>query len=146
MTRGLSDRIAGAILLVLAIAYGLGASNFQVSFGDPVGPAAFPRLLAVPMALFALALLIRPDPDPVWKAAAGVRQLLTVAVLFAYPFVIEPLGFPLSTGIGAALLARVLGAPWGPAAALGLALGFGLFALFDMLLGLPLPFGPDLFG
>ena len=146
MTRGLSDRIAGAILLVLAIAYGLAATKFQVSFGDPVGPAAFPRLIAVPTALFALALLIRPDPDPVWKAAAGVRQILTVAVLFAYPFVIEPLGFPLSTAIGAALLARLLGASWGSSAVLGVALGFGLFAIFDTLLGLPLPFGPDLFG
>lgn len=146
MTRRLGDRIAGAILLVLAIAYGLGASNFQVSFGDPVGPAAFPRLISVPMALFALALLIRPDPDPIWKTAAGVRQILSVAVLFAYPFVIEPLGFPLSTAIGATLLARLLGAPWGPAAVLGLALGFGLFVVFDMLLGLPLPFEPDLFG
>jgi len=146
VTRGLSDRIAGAILLVLAIAYGLAASNFQVNFGDPVGPAAFPRLIAVPMAVFALALVVRPDANPVWRASAGMRQILTVAVLFAYPFVIEAFGFPLSTAIGAALLARLLGAPWGAAAITGLALGFGLFVVFDTLLGLPLPFAPDFSG
>jgi putative tricarboxylic transport membrane protein len=146
VTRRLTDRVAGAFLLALAIAYGLGASNFQVGFGDPVGPAAFPRLIAAPLALFALVLILRPDPDPVWKASAGLRQVLTVAVLLVYPLLIETLGFPLSTAIGGALLARLLGAAWGAAALLGLALGFGLFVIFDSLLGLPLPFGPGVFG
>lgn len=145
MTARLSDRIAGAILLALAVWYWIAAGGYAVSYGDPVGPAAFPRMLAVPLALFALFLIARPDPDPVWiHRSAATKQVITIGILLLYPLLIEPLGFPLSTAIGTAVMTRVLGAAWLPTIIFSIALGFGLFVLFDTLLGLPLPFEPDL--
>lgn len=146
MTARLSDRIAGAIFLALALWYGTKAGDFSVSFGDPVGPARFPQLLAIPMGLLALIILVRPDPNPVWVRSwpAAMRQLTLLMVLLVYPLAIEPLGFPLSTFIATSLLVRVLGGDWLQAALAGLVIGPGLFVTFDMLLGLPLPFAPAL--
>jgi putative tricarboxylic transport membrane protein len=145
VTHRLSDRIAGAIFLALALWYGLSASGYQAGFSDPLGPSGFPRAVALPLGAFALFLILRPDPDPVWiHRSAAARQLVTLAILLAYPFALEPLGFPLATFLGTAFLGRVLGATWLQAVILGLVVGFGLFVIFDTLLGLPLPLEPAL--
>jgi putative tricarboxylic transport membrane protein len=143
MTARLSDRIAGAIILALAIWYWIEAGTYTVAYGDPAGPSLLPRGIAVPMAIFAIYLVVRPDPDPVWVRWPHVwRQVATLVVLIAYPLLIEPLGFPLSTTLGGLLLARVLGGTWLQSVATGLALGFGLYFLFDGVFRLPLPVGP----
>ncbi|GGK21181.1 tripartite tricarboxylate transporter TctB family protein [Salinarimonas ramus] len=138
-----SDRIAGVIFLALAIWLYVEAGSYAVRFGDPAGPSFFPRLVAVPMGLLALVLILRPDADPTWfRWPQILSQAAMLAVLFGYPLAIEPLGFPLSTLIASALLAKILGATWLQALALGAGLGFGLFFLFDAVFGLPLPTGP----
>lgn len=139
----LSDRIAGAILLALAVWYFIQAGSYAVAYSDPAGPVLFPRAVAVPVGLFALFMILRPDPNPVWVRWPHVlAQIATLAVLIGYPLLIEPLGFPLSTTLGAALLARILGGSWLASVLGGLAMGFGLFFLFDGFFGLPLPKGP----
>ena len=145
MISRLSDRIAGTIVLVLAIWYWWVASQFPASFGDPVGAATFPQMVAVPTGLFALYLIVRPDPDPVWVRVPAIwKQIITVAILLAYPPVIIPLGYPLATFFGATALSRVLGGTWLAAVGTGLVTGGGLFIIFDRLLGLPLPLLPGL--
>tara|TARA_R100001086_G_scaffold186528_2_gene104621 strand:- start:237 stop:698 length:462 start_codon:yes stop_codon:yes gene_type:complete len=142
----LSDRIAGAILLALAIWYWIAAGGYSVAYGDPAGPSLFPRMVAVPLGLFAAFLIVKPDPDPVWFRWPHVwGQIAMLAVLIVYPIILEPAGFPLSTSVAALLLARILGASWLQAVITGLVIGFGLFFLFDGVFGLPLPTGP-LFG
>ena len=143
MSARLSDRIAGAIILALAIWFWITAGTYTVAFGDPAGPSLFPRGIAVPMGIFALFLIARPDPDPVWLRWPHVLgQLATLAILVVYPLVIEEIGFPLSTTIAGGLMSRILGGSWLQSVACGLAMGFGLFFLFDIVFGLPLPVGP----
>jgi len=143
----LSDRIAGAVLLAAAVWYGWAASGYQQGFGDPVGPSLFPQIVAVPLGLLALALMLRPDPDPTWLHGSNtLRQGATLLILAAYPALIEPLGFPAATFLGTLLMARVLGGGWLQSALAGLIVGAGLFLTFDTLLGLPLPLEPDLGG
>lgn len=143
MSARLSDRIAGVILLALAIWFFVQAGSYKVGFGDPAGPALFPRVVVVPTGLFALFMSLKPDPDPVWfRWPHALGQVATVVILLVYPMLIEPLGFPLSTTLGAALLARILGGSWLASVVSGLAMGFGLFLLFDIVFGLPLPAGP----
>jgi putative tricarboxylic transport membrane protein len=143
----MSDRIAGLIFLVLSIWYGVTAGNYEASFGDPLGPAAFPQMLAAPAGLFSLYMILRPDPDPEWVAGApAVRQLATLAVLVAYAFLLEDLGFVLATALGVALLGRLLGSGWGKSAVSGVVMSVGLFVVFDNLLGLPLPLYPGIMG
>lgn len=141
----MSDRVAGLIILSAAIWLWIAAGGVVAGYGDPVGPALFPRLVAIPLGLFALVMIVRPDPQPAWpRADALVRQAVMLGVLFGYPVLIEPLGFPLATTIGAFCLCTILGARWRPASVTSVAIGVGLFVLFDQLLGLPLPLAPAL--
>jgi putative tricarboxylic transport membrane protein len=135
-----SDRLAGAAFAALAGWIWWKAGEFQLAFGDPVGPSAFPRLVAAPMALCALALIVAPDAEPAWpRGRALARQGAALAALLAYPALLAPLGFPLATAAAVAALGRTLGADWLRAAGAGVVAGVGLWAVFDRLLGLPLP-------
>jgi putative tricarboxylic transport membrane protein len=139
----LSDRIAGTILFVLAVWYWWDAGNYAVSFGDPAGPSLFPRVVAVPFALLALALILRPDPDPQWlRWPAAARQAGALVVLFGYPLAIAPLGFPIATFVACLPLSMILGGSALQATLASLAIALGLYFLFDGLFGLPLPPGP----
>ena len=116
------------------------AGSLQGGFGDPVGPTAFPRLIAAPTGLCALVLMLRPGPDAVWlRGRQTGLQLAALAALLLYPAVVEPLGFPLATALGSAALALAMGAGPGRAAAVGAVAGAGLQAVFAGLLGLSLP-------
>ena len=140
----MSDRLTGLLIAALAVWYGWTATGFEEAFGDPVGPSAFPELLAVPMGLFALFLVVRPDPEPVWPHGAPLRrQIAMVAALLAYPFLLEPLGFPLATALGAAVMSLLLGGPRLGSAISAVAVAIGLFLAFDTVLGLHLPLLPS---
>jgi putative tricarboxylic transport membrane protein len=143
MTTRIGDRVAGAIILAISVWYWIEAGNYTVAYGDPAGPGLVPHAIAVPMGLFAAYLIIRPDPDPVWfRWPQVLGQAASLVILFVYPLLIEPLGFPLATILGSALLARILGATWLKSVISGLVVGVGLFILFDFGFNLPLPLGP----
>jgi putative tricarboxylic transport membrane protein len=139
----MSDRIAGLIILALTIWFGWTAGSYEASFGDPLGPAAFPQMLAVPAALLSLVLIFKPDPNPEWvMGRPAVKQLATLAVLIAYALLLEELGFVLSTALGVIAMGRLLGAGWARSVASGIVMSVTLFFVFDRLLGLPLPLYP----
>jgi putative tricarboxylic transport membrane protein len=140
-----SDRLAGLVLLALAVAYGITASGYQAMIGDPLGPAVFPIVLAIPLGLFSIYLIIHPDREPAWpRGPALVKQILAIVAFVAYAYLLEPLGFVLSTFLAVVVLGWLLGAKPHQAAAAGVGIAVVLFLLFDSLLGLPLP--PGLLG
>ena len=59
----------------------------------------------------------------------------------AYAYLLEPLGFIVSTFLAVMVLGWLLGARLWQAGAAGVAIAVVLFVLFDTLLGLPLPAG-----
>jgi putative tricarboxylic transport membrane protein len=137
-----SDRLTGLALLALAVAYGLAASGYQAMIGDPLGPAVFPIVLAIPLGLLSLYLIVRPDPEPDWpRGRALLKQLLALVAFVAYAYLLEPLGFLVSTFLAVLVLGWLLGARLWQAGAAGVAIAVVLFVLFDTLLGLPLPAG-----
>lgn len=140
----MSDRIAGLLFLALSIWYGVTAGTYEASFGDPLGPAAFPVMLAIPAGLFSLYLILRPDPDPEWSIGGPLlRQVATLAVLIGYALLLEDLGYLAATFAGVVLMSRLLGAGWLKCAISGAAMSIGLYIVFDRLLGLPLPLLPE---
>ncbi len=139
----MSDRLTGLILLALAVAYGVTASGFEAMIGDPLGPAVFPLVLSIPLALFSLFLIVRPDPEPRWaRGRELLKQALTLVVFVAYAQLIEPLGFVLTSVLAVLALGLLLGARAHQAGAAGLAIALTLFVLFHHVLNLPLPVGP----
>lgn len=140
----MTDRIVGLVLLAAAIWYGLTAGTYEASFGDPLGPAAFPVMLSVPVAVLSLFLLLRPDANPDWpRGAALMRQLAAICILVSYALLLERLGFLLITFVAVALLGRLLGSQWHKSAVSGAVVSLVLFLTFDRVLGLPLPALPE---
>jgi putative tricarboxylic transport membrane protein len=131
-----SDRLTGLVLLALAVAYGITASGYQAMIGDPLGPAVFP------VVLFGVYLIVRPNREPDWpKGPALLKQVLALVAFVAYAYVLEPLGFVVSTFLAVVALGWLLGASLYQASAAGAGIALVLFVLFDSLLGLPLPPG-----
>jgi putative tricarboxylic transport membrane protein len=137
-----SDRLTGLALLALAVAYGVAGSGYQAMIGDPLGPAVFPIALAIPLGLLSLYLIVRPDPEPDWPRGRALgKQALALVAFVAYAYLLEPLGFLVSTFLAVVVLGWLLGARLWQAGAAGAAIALVLFVAFDTLLGLPLPAG-----
>ncbi len=143
MSQRLSDRIAGVLLLIFASWYGLTARSFNVNFiADPVGPKAFPFILAVFMGLSSLYLIFKPDEGPTWPPfSVWLRIILVVISFVAYAYMLVPLGFILATTLELASLSLIFRGP--PLRSLMAALLFSLvmYALFAFGLELGLPTG-----
>jgi len=142
-----TDRTTGLLLLLLAIAYGILGSGFESDFiTDPLGPTAFPVMLALLLGTFSLYLLVRPDPEPAWHGAAvWRRQLYALVSLIVYAVALEFLGFIASSVVLMAFLARLMGADLRHTATTGVGATVLLYFLFNNFLGLPLPAG-EIFG
>lgn len=134
----ISDRIFGLVILVVALAYGAGATQIQTSFlSDPLGPKAFPMLVAAVAAICGIVVILRPDPDPDWPGLATILALgFAIVVLVGYAYALKPLGFLIPTAICAGVLSYQISRRPIPAILSGLGLSVGLFLLFRYALGL----------
>ncbi len=144
MTRPRGDTLAGAALLVLAVAVAFEARGFRVEFlTDPVGPRAFPWLAALLLGTAGVALLARPAAAAVvWPRVGGWRRLTLATVSFlAYAALLAPLGFVLATTLEVTLLSRAFGGrPWRSVLAAA-AFSATLYLAFVYGLALSLPTG-----
>ncbi len=139
----MSDRILGAVCIVVAAAMAFYAQAYAPPFSyEPVGPRAFPRLLAGLMAVGGIWLVIKPslhaNPFP-----PGAAKLIGLSVLtvFVYAFLFQILGFTLATTLMALPVGMAFGGTWKQALLGGVGLGLGLYLLFDKLLDVVLPTG-----
>lgn len=140
----LNDRIFGILLIVLAVAYGWGATQLPVPFGGSgaVGPETFPLLLAGLLGLSSLYLVVRPDPDNAWPLSrTGVELIIAVVVLVLYALLLAPLGFIISTTLAVGTLCWRMGSTPVRAYLTGLISGVVVFLLFNFALDLALPLG-----
>ena len=139
----MSDRILGAACVVLAIAMAWFAQDYAppISY-EPVGPRAFPRLLATLMAIGGAWLVIEPTVmvNPFQGGAAKLIGLSVVTV-FVYAFLFQLLGFTLATTLMAVPVGMAFGGSWKQSLLGGAGLGIGLFLLFDKALDVVLPTG-----
>ncbi|TFH87799.1 tripartite tricarboxylate transporter TctB family protein [Billgrantia azerbaijanica] len=141
----IGDRIAGALLLVLALGAWWLSHDLESGFMQPIGPGEYPRLISLPLAALSLLLILRPGFNQRWPGrAALLRQALTLLVLASYAGLVKPLGFLPASLVAVTLLIRLFGAPWKPALASGSGLTLALYALFEFVLGMPLPDMPGL--
>jgi len=140
----MSDRIFGVIGLLLAAFYAWQATLIQESFiQDPVGPKAFPILIAAVLAVSSLVFVMKPDPAPDWPAAGRLFEIaVSVAVMIAYSLALPEAGFVVSTAVAAAFLSWRLGAQPVFALIAGVAIAVGIYAIFHLILGLSLAEGP----
>lgn len=140
----MSDRTLGAVCIVASAGMAWASRDYAAAISyEPVGPRAFPLLLAGLMALGGLWLVLRP----VLRGAVSLRDvplkptLLCAAAVLVYALLFELLGFPLATALMALPVGLAFGGSWKQSLAGGAALGLVLFVLFDKALDVVLPTG-----
>lgn len=139
----MSDRVLGGVCVVLAAAMAWAAQGYAAPISyEPVGPRAFPLLLALLLALGGAWLLVKPSGHRMALAPAQFTPLaLAVAAVFGYALLFQWLGFPLATALMALPVGMAFGGSWKQSAAAGAGLGLALFLLFDKVLDVVLPSG-----
>ena len=139
----MSDRLFALAWLAFCAAAAWLAWKIDAPFSyEPIGPRAFPLLLAGGMAACAAWLMARPDREPAWpRGAACGKAFALVTAFLAYAFLFEWLGFPLSTALVTVAVGRLFDGGWKALAAGGAGLGAGLWYFFDKLLDVTLPLG-----
>jgi len=139
-----SDRILGAVGLILGVAFIWGATLIETGFiVDALGPKSFPIIIGSVLVLGSGYVLVRPDPEPAWPALAGVLEILgAIVVLIGYALALEPVGFVISTAVAASLLSWRLGSSPLGGVLCGIGISVGIYVIFHLVLGLSLARGP----
>jgi len=144
-----SDRIFGALVCLLALAYIASATQIQLSFlTDPVGPKTFPILIGVVAFICGAAVIIKPDESPEWPGFGIFLALLcAVVALVGYAYALKPLGFIIPTAVTSAVISYLIQRQIIKALLTGVGLSLGLFVIFKYALGLGLvAFSKNLIG
>jgi putative tricarboxylic transport membrane protein len=140
----MSDRILGAVCVVASAGMAWAARDYAAAISyEPVGPRAFPLLLAGLMASGGLWLVMRPTLRGT-GAFHGVPlkpTALCAAAVLVYALLFERLGFALATALMALPVGLAFGGSWKQSLAGGAGLGLALYFLFDKVLDVVLPTG-----
>ncbi len=140
----MSDRALGAVCVVASAAMAWAAQDYAAAISyEPVGPRAFPLLLAAGLGLSGLWLVLRPSAGA--EAFRGVPwkpTALCAAAVLVYALLFQWLGFALATALMAVPVGMAFGGTWKQALAGGSGLGLLLYLLFDKVLDVVLPAGP----
>lgn len=139
----LNDRVLGFAALVIAVFLTVFGYNLESEFSyEPVGPKAFPLIIALIIGVCGLRLIMtggnNVEPNPKGANARIFTMLLYVAV---YAFLFQWLGFILSTALMTIFVARLFGGTWLKAVIGGICMGILFFLLFDKGLDVVLPTG-----
>jgi putative tricarboxylic transport membrane protein len=140
------DRIFAAIWLALTGLFAFVARDYAAQFSyEPIGPRAFPLLLAGISGACSLWLLLRPtsiaETLPGLPPGGLRKALILIVGIFAYAYLFELLGFPLATVLATLVIGRLFGGTWLQGTIAGVVMGAGLYLLFDRLLEVTLPLG-----
>jgi hypothetical protein len=144
-----ADRIGGAALLALGVAFSAGAlKNYSYWGENGPGPAFLPFWLGLSMALLATILLVgairSADAGEPWlPRGEGLRRLLLVFGLsVAFVSLLNVLGMVLGTVLFLLVLLRGLDRqPWHVTVGVALAVAAANYLIFTYWLRVPMPVG-----
>jgi len=139
----MNDRILGVGALLLAAFLAWHGIGLQAPFSyEPLGPNAFPLMIAFVIAICGVALIRKGGGlVPANPPGANQRIALMVATIVGYALLFQPLGFVLATALMTAIIGRLFGGAWRWTGLAGLVLGVSFFWLFDRGLDVVLPTG-----
>jgi len=138
-----SDRLLGLAAIAMAAAMTVAAWGYAAPVEyEPVGPRAFPLLLAALLAMAGAWLAIKPGRhvDLLRGAQSGVIAFCAASIV-VYGIVFQLLGFVVATALMALPVGRIFGGTWKQCLLTGVGMGLVLYVLFDKLLDVVLPKG-----
>ncbi|WP_159991100.1 tripartite tricarboxylate transporter TctB family protein [Pelistega ratti] len=139
----LNDRTLGFFALLFAIFLTLFGYSLDAEFSyEPVGPKAFPLLIALIIGICGL-VLIKKGGHPIKSNPphANFRIFTMLIYITAYAFLFQWLGFILSTSLMTIFVAHLFGGSWKKSVIGGIGMGILFFLLFDKGLDVILPTG-----
>jgi putative tricarboxylic transport membrane protein len=138
-----SGRVAALILIGCAVIVAIAASQIEFSFSsDPIGPRAFPYVLALTLGVCGLWYFLQPgDAEPWPEPVTLMRAAALIGATCAATAAMNIIGFIPAATIMCGVAAYLFGA--GPIAAvvIGVAQALFWFALFKFAFGTYLPAG-----
>lgn len=139
----LNDRALGVTALLLSAFMAWFGHGLEAAFAyEPVGPRAFPLLLAGVIALCGLRLVFKGgNPAAPNPPGANMRIVLMVVLLVVYAGLFQMAGFVIATAVVAACVGRLFGGSWLQCSIGSICLSLLLYLLFDRLLDVVLPMG-----
>lgn len=139
----MSDRILGAVCVGTAAAMAWASQGYVAAYSyEPLGPRAFPLLLAVGLGLSGLWLVLRPSiGTEAFKGVPWKAMALCAGAVLMYALLFQLLGFALATTLMALPVGMAFGGGWKPSLAGGVVLGLGFHVVFDKLLDVTMPAG-----
>ena len=138
-----SDRILGVLAVLLGVGMAVTAWGYAAPVEyEPVGPRAFPLLLAGLIVLCGAWLVCKPSHRAHFGNAAQLRGVgLCGLYVVLYAVLFQVLGFVLATALMSIPVGRLFGGTWKQSVLTGVGMGVVLFLLFDKLLDVVLPAG-----
>ena len=134
---------AGGVYLVLALRLPFGAAARPGAGFYPVIVAVFAIVVALAATASAFRATPRAEADAVeLDAAARRRVVVSVVALAAFCLALPWVGYPAAAFAFVTVVLRYLGARWPAALITGALSAAGSYALFAVLLDVPLPRGP----
>ena len=129
----LTDRTLGIVAILFAVFLGVFGYDLEPPFSyEPIGPKAFPLLIAVIMAICGLILTVKGGNEAeANRKSANLRILTMVAYIVLYAFLFNILGFVVSTALMTILVGKLFGAKWWQAIVGGVVVSVLFFLLFD---------------
>lgn len=139
----MSDRILGGACVVVAAGMAWAASDYVTSFSyEPVGPRAFPLLLAALIAICGIWLLIKPELKENTFRNVPLKPLAAcVIAILLYAWFYQFLGFTIATALMSVPVGMAFGGSWLKSLIGGVVMGVVFFYLFDRVLDVVLPAG-----
>ena len=145
-----ADRIAGAALLALSIAFAAYALRQYAYWGENgPGPAFLPFWVGLVLALLATMLLVGAvrarDPGEPWlpDRTGLIRIVIVLCATICYVALLNMLGMTIATALFLVVLVRWPDRmPWSTAVAVALAVAALNYVVFVRWLHVPLPEGP----
>jgi putative tricarboxylic transport membrane protein len=145
---GIARWLGFAALLALGIASAARSLSYGIWVDGEPGPGLFPlvasALVVIPslISLLGLAVGSTGGAAPVNDVTATPRRFIAYsAVILIWPLLLQPLGYPLASGIALLSLLRAGGVGWILSAAVTVGAVGGSILLFQTLLEVPLPAG-----
>ncbi|MDO5666654.1 MAG: tripartite tricarboxylate transporter TctB family protein [Alcaligenaceae bacterium] len=139
----LTDRTLGIVAIMFAVFLGVFGYDLEPPFSyEPIGPKAFPLLIALLMAICGLILTVKGGNEAEANTrGANLRILAMVAYIILYAFLFQTLGFVISTTLMVVFVGKLFGASWLKAVIGGVVMAVLFFLLFDKGLDVVLPQG-----
>ena len=139
----LTDRTLGIVAILFAVFLGVFGYDLEPPFSyEPIGPKAFPLLIAVALSICGLILTVRGGNEAEANTkSANLRILTMVVYIVLYAFLFNILGFVMSTSLMTIFVGKLFGAKWWQAIVGGVVMSVLFFLLFDRALDVVLPQG-----